>query len=59
MWDEVKSLGSRRKKISFTRRHPMKGNGIEGKTFQKNKNPNNFKVRVSNLKEILSRKGLF
>jgi hypothetical protein len=37
----------------------MKGNGIVGKTFLKGKNPNNFKVRVSNPKEILSKKGLF
>jgi hypothetical protein len=36
----------------------MKGNGIEGKTFQKGKSPNNFKAQVSNPKEIFSRKGL-
>jgi hypothetical protein len=35
----------------------MKGNGPKGKIPQKGKNPNNFKVRVSNPKEILSRKG--
>jgi hypothetical protein len=35
----------------------MKGNGIEGKTSQKGKNPNNSKVRVPNPKEISSRKG--
>jgi hypothetical protein len=35
----------------------MKGNGIEGKTLQRGKSPNNSKVRVSNLKEILSRIG--
>jgi hypothetical protein len=46
MWDEVKSLGSKRRKNSFTRRHAMKGNGIEGKTFQNGKNLNNFKAQV-------------
>jgi hypothetical protein len=35
----------------------MKGNVTEGKIPQKGKNPNNFKARVSNPKEILSRKG--
>jgi hypothetical protein len=57
MWDGVKSLSSRRKTNSFTRRHVIKGNGIEVKTPQKGKNPKNFKARVSNPKEILSRKG--
>jgi hypothetical protein len=37
----------------------MKGNGAEGKIPPKGKGPNNFKVRVSNPKEISSRKGLF
>jgi hypothetical protein len=32
MWDKVKSSGSRRRKNSFTRRHAMKENGIDGKT---------------------------
>jgi hypothetical protein len=36
----------------------MKGNGIDGKTPQRRKNPNNSKIRVSNLKEILLRRGL-
>jgi len=43
---------------SFTRRHAMKGNGIEAKTPPKGKNLNNSKARVSNLKEILSKRGL-
>jgi hypothetical protein len=37
----------------------MKGNGTMGKTFQKGKNPNNFKVQISNPKEILLIKGFF
>jgi hypothetical protein len=57
MWDGVKNSNSRRKTNSFTGRHAMKGNGTKGKTPQKGKNPNNFKVQVSNLKEILSKKG--
>jgi len=57
MWDEVKNLGSKRRINSFTRRHAMKGNGIEGKTPQKGKTLNNSKVWVSNPKEILSRRG--
>jgi hypothetical protein len=36
----------------------MKGNGTETKTPQKGKSPNNSKARVSNPREILSRKGL-
>jgi hypothetical protein len=35
----------------------MKGNGTEGMTFRKGKSLNNFKARVSNPKEILSRRG--
>jgi hypothetical protein len=58
MWDKVKSPGSRRKTNSFTKRCAMKGNGITDKTFQKEKNLNNFKARVSNPKEISSRRGL-
>jgi hypothetical protein len=58
MWDEVKSLGSRRRTNSFTKRCAMKENEIAGKTFQKEKNLNNFKAQVSNPKEISSRKGL-
>jgi hypothetical protein len=58
MWDKVKSSSSKMRKNSFTRRHIMEGNGIEGKTLQRGKSPNNFKVQVSNLKEILSRRGL-
>jgi hypothetical protein len=44
MWDGVKSLGSRKKKNSLIKRHAMKGNGVENKTFQKGKNLNNFKA---------------
>jgi hypothetical protein len=58
MWDEVKSLKSRKRKNSPIKRHAIKGNGNVGKTFQKGKNLNNFKARVSNPKEILSKKGL-
>jgi hypothetical protein len=58
MWDKVKSLGSRRRTNSFTRRHAMKGNGTKGKTPQKGKSPKNSKFKVSNPKEILSRRGL-
>jgi hypothetical protein len=58
MWDGVKNPSSRRRTNSFTRRHAMKGNGIKGETFQKGKNPNNFKARVSKSKEISSRKKL-
>jgi hypothetical protein len=58
MWDKVKNSSSGKRTNSFTRRHAMKGNGTEGKTPQKGKNPNNFKVWVSNPKEISSRRGL-
>jgi len=58
MWDGVKSPGSKRRTNSFIRRHAMKGNGTEDKTLQKGKNPNNFKARVSNPKELSSRRGL-
>jgi hypothetical protein len=58
MWDGVKSPGSRRITSSLTRRHDMKGNGTEGNTLQRGKNPSNSKVRLSNPKENLSRKGL-
>jgi hypothetical protein len=44
MWDGVKSPGSRRKKKSLIKRHAMKGNGVEDKTFQRGKSPNNFKA---------------
>jgi len=37
MWDEVKSPGSRRITCSLTRRHTMKGNGIEGKYLKRGK----------------------
>jgi len=57
MWDGVKSPGLRRKTNSLTRRHAMKGNGTKSKIPQKGKNPNNFKARVLNPKEISSRKG--
>jgi len=57
MWDKVKSLGLKKRTNSFVKKHAMKGNMTMGKTFQKGKNPNNFKARVSNPKEILSRKG--
>jgi hypothetical protein len=36
----------------------MRGNGIEGKTPQGGKSPNNFKARGSNPKGTLSKKGL-
>jgi hypothetical protein len=58
MWDRVKNPGSRRITSSFIRSHTMKGNGTEGKTFQRGKNPNNSKVQGSSPKEILLRKGL-
>jgi hypothetical protein len=58
MCDEAKNLGSKRRINAFTKRHSMKGNGTEGKTPQKGKSLNNFKVRVSNPKEISSRRGL-
>jgi hypothetical protein len=58
MWDGAKNLGSRRRTNSFTRRHAMKGIGIEGKTLRKGKSLNNFKAWVSNIKEISSKRGL-
>jgi hypothetical protein len=57
MWDGVKNSGSRRITSSLTRRHAMKGNGVEGKIPPKGKGPNNFKARVSNPKEVSLRKG--
>jgi hypothetical protein len=54
-----KNPGSRRRTNSLTRRHAMKGIGTEGKAPRKRKSLNNFKARVSNLKEISSRKKLF
>jgi hypothetical protein len=59
MWDKVKSLNSKRKKNSLTKRHAMKGNGTRGQEISKGKSPNNFKALVSNPKEILSKKTLF
>jgi len=59
MWDKVKSLGLKRITNSLTRRHAMKGNGTKGKTFQKGKSLNDFKARVSNIKEIYFKRGLF
>jgi hypothetical protein len=32
-------------------------NGTKGKTPQEGKSPNNFKAQVSNLKEVLSKRG--
>jgi len=58
MWDEVRSPDSKRITSSLTRRHTMKGNGIEAKTPQRGKNPNNSKARVLNPREILLRRGL-
>jgi hypothetical protein len=58
MWDGVKSSCSRRKTNSLTRRHAMKGNEPRAKCFKRGKAQNNFKTRVSNPKEILSRKRL-
>jgi len=47
-----------KKKNKFPhKKNAMKGNITMGKTFQKGKNLNNFKARVSNPKENLSRKG--
>jgi hypothetical protein len=57
MWDEVKSLNSKKIISSITRRHVTKGNGIESKMPQKGKGPNISKARGSNPKAILSRKG--
>jgi hypothetical protein len=59
MWDGVKNPGSKRRTNSLIRRHAMKGNGTKGKMLQKGKNPNNFKARVSNPKQISLRKGFF
>ncbi len=59
MLDGVKSSGSKRITNSFIKGHAMKGIKVMGKTFQKGKNPNNFKAPVSNPKGILSRRGLF
>jgi hypothetical protein len=58
MWDEAKNPGSRRTTSSFIRNRAMKGNGTEGKTPQKEKNPNNSKAQGSNSKETLLKKGL-
>jgi hypothetical protein len=58
MWGEVRSPDSERITSSFTRRHAMKGNGTEAKTPQRGKSLNNSKARVSNPREILSRRGL-
>jgi hypothetical protein len=44
MWHGVKSPILRRKTNSFIRRHAMKGNRTKGKTFQRDKSPNNFKA---------------
>jgi hypothetical protein len=57
MWDGVRNPGSRRRTNFIKRRHAMKGNGTKGKTPQNGKSPNNSKVRVSNPKEIASRRG--
>jgi hypothetical protein len=59
MWDGVRSPDSKGITSSLTRRHTIKGNGTEAKTSPRGKSPNNSKVRVSNPKEILSRRGLF
>jgi len=58
MWDKVRSPDSKGITSFFTRRHAMKGNGIEAKKPQRGKSPNNSKARVLNPREILSRKGL-
>ncbi len=58
MWDGGENSSSRRITSSLIRSHAMKGNGTKGKTPQKGKGPNNSKVRDSNPKEILSRRGL-
>jgi hypothetical protein len=58
MWDRVKNPGLGKRTNSLTRRHAMKGIGTEGKTSQKGKNLNNFKVRVSKPKKISSKRGI-
>jgi hypothetical protein len=58
MWDGVRSLDSKGIGNSLTRRHAMKGSEIEAKMLQRGEIPNNSKARVSNPKEILSRRGL-
>jgi hypothetical protein len=55
---KVKNPGSRRITSSCTKSRAMKGNGIEGKTHQEGKSPNNSKARSSSPKEILLRRGL-
>jgi len=52
------SPDSKRITSSLIKKHAMKGNGTKAKTPQRGKSPNNSKVRVSNPKEILSRRGL-
>jgi hypothetical protein len=59
MWDGVKSLGSRKRTNFIIKKHAMKGNGAEGKTFQREKNPKNFKAWVLNPNVILLRRGSF
>jgi hypothetical protein len=43
--------GVKKRTNSPIKRHTMKGNGTMGKTFQKGKNPNNFKAQALNQKE--------
>jgi hypothetical protein len=59
MWDELKNMGSKKRTNSPIKRHTMKGNGTMGKTFQKGKNPNNFKAWALNPKENLSKRVFF
>jgi hypothetical protein len=57
MWGEVKWPDSKGIVSPLTRRHAMKGNGTEAKTPQRGKSSNNSKARVSNPREVLSRRG--
>jgi hypothetical protein len=54
-----KSKFKKENKFPHKKACAIKGNGTKGKTPRKGKNLNNFKVWVSNPKEILSRRGLF
>jgi hypothetical protein len=58
MWGEVRSPDSKGIVSSLTRKHAMKGNGVEAKTPQRGKNLNHSKAQVLNPREILSRRGL-
>jgi hypothetical protein len=59
MWDGVKSPSSKRKKISFTRRYTIKGNGTKVKTLQKGKNPKNSRLEFQTQRKFHQERGLF